>query len=343
MLRGALAVITASLAFQLLLLRSQPAPRFVQVAGNLFSLTQWWAPIPGLPSCPVSVFLVRQGGKEGSWALIDAGVGDSWHQAPGSQLLTAVQQSIPAGEHLAVIALTHTHFDHVGALPLLLGAYSGVEVVVHEVEQPYLIGSQTWAEEAAANAGSKNWLLGGLLHWAARVGQQPVKVPAARVHSLDARVPDLSPFGVFDLLWVATPGHSPGHVGFLHKPSHTLVAGDALTFLRPQLRRRRYSGSHDARLVRTFILPPPFPSLALIARPYTLCPPFICNKREAQNAVCLLADDALDYEGIYVAHDLAASRGGGWTKGKVQELAGTMPACRQAVAHGDYMITANAG
>lgn len=90
--------------------------------------------------------------------------------------------------------MTHTHFDHVGALPLLLGAYSGVEVVVHEVEQPYLIGSQTWAEEAAANAGSKNWLLGGLLHWAARVGQQPVKVMSLErhaVHTARLQVPSL--------------------------------------------------------------------------------------------------------------------------------------------------------
>lgn len=28
--------------------------------------------------------------------------------------------------------------------------------------------------------------------------------------------------------WVPTPGHSPGHVSFLHEPSGTLVAGDAI-------------------------------------------------------------------------------------------------------------------
>jgi hypothetical protein len=39
-----------------------------------------------------------------------------------------------------------------------------------------------------------------------------------------------------------------------------------------------------------------------------------CNKGEAQNTVCLLAEDALEYAGIHVAHDLAAVRGGPWNK-----------------------------
>lgn len=28
--------------------------------------------------------------------------------------------------------------------------------------------------------------------------------------------------------WFATPGHSPGHISFLHRPSGILIAGDAL-------------------------------------------------------------------------------------------------------------------
>ena len=35
--------------------------------------------------------------------------------------------------------------------------------------------------------------------------------------------------------WIPTPGHSPGHVAYLHQPSGTLIAGDALFNVLPSL------------------------------------------------------------------------------------------------------------
>lgn len=81
--------------------RAQNALHLPSVS-HCFRLTQWWAPLPGLPlALPITVGLVREGSK---WLLVDAGVPDSWHQPHASHLLAALHATIPAGDTLAGIA-----------------------------------------------------------------------------------------------------------------------------------------------------------------------------------------------------------------------------------------------
>ena len=60
-------------------------------------------------------------------------------------------------------------------------------------------------------------------HWAA-----PALPPSVHPAPLRSCLP-------CDCSWVPTPGHSPGHVAYLHHPSGTLIAGDALFNVLPSL------------------------------------------------------------------------------------------------------------
>lgn len=74
--------------------------------------------------------------------------------------------------HRLAPAVTHTHEDHVGALPLLLEAYPGAQVLVHELERAQLL--QGWQR-------SQPWALA--LRWAGLAGPQPVAVSRAGGHA----------------------------------------------------------------------------------------------------------------------------------------------------------------
>lgn len=64
--------------------------------------------------------------------------------------------------------MTHTHADNVGALPLLLEAYPGAQVLVHENEKAQLL--QGWQH-------GRLWALA--LRWAGLAGPQPAPVRRA--------------------------------------------------------------------------------------------------------------------------------------------------------------------
>lgn len=303
----------------------QDAPQFVPVADGLFSLTQWWQPLPpiGRLQLPISVYLVRQ---EGKWVLIDAGVTGTPAQPHAEQLLAALRATIPEGDTLAAIGLTHAHPDHVGALPLLLDAYPDTPVVVHMFEQPFVVGDETYLPT--------NRLAAAFLRWNGFIGEQPLKVPAARVKSLEEPLSDFEAFGVEMLLYVVTLGHTPGHISMMHIPSRTVLAGDALSFARPSLRLAdAQRDANDSRVAGTFKPWPSLPGLTLRALPYTLCLPH-CDKERVQTSFCLLAD-GLEYNRLLASHDVALAHGsGGWSQEDMKSVAATRPACVALREHG---------
>jgi len=56
------------------------------------------------------------------------------------------------------------------------------------------------------------------------------------VELLTEPLSDFTSYGLEELVYVVTIGHSPGHISLLHASSRTLLAGDAISFLRPSLR-----------------------------------------------------------------------------------------------------------
>ena len=137
-------------------------------------------------------FLLRRDGSDRA-LIVDPG-----EEAP--RLLAAIEE---LGVSLDAILLTHTHFDHVGAVAPVAKA-TGAEVWVPEVEKLVLADINSfvpWPE------------FGPFENWDAE-------------HTL-AGGERLSLAG-FDIDVIFTPGHSPGHVSFSIHDEAAVFSGDVL-------------------------------------------------------------------------------------------------------------------
>lgn len=153
----------------------------------------------------------RPGAPNGSWVLIDAGL-------PGSagRIFRAAKEWIGPGATPAAIILTHGHFDHVGALQALIERWD-VPVYAHRLELPYLTGRSSYPPPDPTVGG------GAMAALSRFYPRGPIDL-SPRVQALpeDGSVP-----GMPEWRWLATPGHTPGHVSLFRESDRTLIAGDA--------------------------------------------------------------------------------------------------------------------
>jgi glyoxylase-like metal-dependent hydrolase (beta-lactamase superfamily II) len=117
--------------------------------------------------------------------------------------------SAAAGRPVRRIAITHAHFDHVGALDALVAALPDAEVLISTRDARLLAG------DMSLDPGEPQRKIRGTLP---KVGARPTRTfsPGDRVGSLEV---------------VGSPGHTPGHVSFLDTRDGTLYAGDAYAAL----------------------------------------------------------------------------------------------------------------
>jgi hydroxyacylglutathione hydrolase len=137
-------------------------------------------------------FLFRRDGSDRA-LIVDPG-----EEAP--KLLNAIEQ---LGVELDGILLTHTHFDHVGAVAPVAQA-TGAEVWVPEIEKPVLADIMSFVP------------------WA---GFGPYESYDAEHTLKGGETLELAGFEI-DVLF--TPGHSPGHVTFAIPDEAALFSGDVL-------------------------------------------------------------------------------------------------------------------
>lgn len=151
------------------------------------------------------------GGPDGSWVLIDAGTSGCTNRI----IEDATERF--GDSHPACIIVTHGHFDHVGSLRDLVDHWD-VPVYAHLDEFPFLNGSASYPPAHPDAGGGMMTLLSPLYP------RGPIDIgESLRPLPDDGTVP-----GMPGWQWVATPGHSPGHVSLWHPSGERLIAGDAI-------------------------------------------------------------------------------------------------------------------
>ncbi|KAK9821888.1 hypothetical protein WJX74_009609 [Apatococcus lobatus] len=186
-------------------------------------------PAPFLP-VPTASWLIR-GNDQKSWILIDAGPSTPSYQ----KSLKAAVSSLLSGpdDEIKLILLTHGHPDHVEGLPWLLEKYPKAQLAFHEKEAPFVTGGHQYKD-----------LKGDTLIFELGKHTQGVdsRQPQQRAVVLKGRHGDVAgsltgfvtgapawlPQGFLEFLH--TPGHSPGHLVFIHKPTQSVIAGDAFSY-----------------------------------------------------------------------------------------------------------------
>ncbi|MFN2506658.1 MAG: MBL fold metallo-hydrolase [Acidimicrobiales bacterium] len=173
--------------------------RAIQIAPGIFR-------VPTLPFSALNSFVVVE--SDGSVTLIDTG----FRSSP-RRIWSALQEMGKGPADVRRVLLTHAHYDHAGgALEVMTRTGTGVEA--HEHDARYLRAGRPPASDSAN-------LVGRLLTKLS-FGRFPRFEVAATLK--DGQVLEVGG----GLRVVHTPGHTPGHVSFLHERSGTLITGDAI-------------------------------------------------------------------------------------------------------------------
>jgi hydroxyacylglutathione hydrolase len=126
---------------------------------------------------------------------------------PGEEANRIVNELRKNGLNPLAILLTHTHFDHIGAVDAIREVYS-IPLYVHEKEV-------SWLADPLKNGSGKY----------AELPNYIVKAPSeAHVLKEEGEMT----LGDFTFEVVHTPGHSPGSVSFIFKEDGFAIVGDTL-------------------------------------------------------------------------------------------------------------------
>ncbi len=161
--------------------------------------------IPLLPYDLLNVYALTD--DDGQVTLVDAGLPTS-----SGRIMTALAEIGAGRVDVTRIIATHNHVDHVGGLKAVAGR-TGSPVAVHADDAQDVRDGRGSPMDPAIP-------LGRLLH------RQPVGSGGVPV-SEELHDGQLLPVAG-GLEVVHTPGHTPGHISLLHRPTETLITGDAI-------------------------------------------------------------------------------------------------------------------
>ena len=173
--------------------------------------------------------------------LIDAGMKSS-----GVDMSDALRELGRPLEQVRAILITHWHNDHAAGASEIQ-QQTGAVVFYHAGEAP-------WLTRASAHPGLIGRIgnlvpeSGPLVLFKGLLENAPMRAVTATSHIHDGQNL-LDEFTV-----IQTPGHTPGHVSFHHRPSKTLFAGDALAVIDSRIRFMARPVTPDLGAARQSIL-----------------------------------------------------------------------------------------
>ena len=156
-------------------------------------------------------FFGVSGAGDQQWVLIDAGL-------PGmtGMIVGAAEKRFARNARPAAIIMTHGHSDHSGSLRELAERWD-VPIYAHPNETPYLDGREAYPAPDPTVGGGLMSLMSPLFP------RGPIDVSRwLRPLPSEGTVP-----GMPGWRWIATPGHTPGHISLWRDDDLTLIAGDA--------------------------------------------------------------------------------------------------------------------
>lgn len=171
----------------------------VQLAGGVWRL-------PTVGKSAVNSFAFVE--ADGSVTLLDTGY------KGGPKKLAAHLSAIGSSpEAVKQIIVSHAHGDHVGGLAGMVARAGQARVFASAEEAQYVTAGKTPPPDPAL-------LMAKILRF---LGSS---FPPAAVDETFTDGQTLDVLGGLDV--IHTPGHTPGHCSFLHRPSGILITGDAL-------------------------------------------------------------------------------------------------------------------
>ncbi|MEX0773361.1 MAG: MBL fold metallo-hydrolase [Balneolales bacterium] len=172
--------------------------------------------IYGLRVLIVNLYIIHK--PDDTWVLVDTGLPYS-----AKRIKKWAEQKMGKGSRPESIILTHGHFDHVGAVEELIEEWD-VPVYAHPLEIHFLTGQAKYPPPDPTVGGGLMSLLSALYpHGPIDLGDSIQELP------LDGTIPDLPTWN-----WIGTPGHSKGHISLFRKDGRTLIAGDAISTVKPE-------------------------------------------------------------------------------------------------------------
>lgn len=156
--------------------------------------------------------------------LVDAGAPDSL-----PEIKNAMEKAGVPLERINEIVITHQDIDHIGGVKNILHEISGVKVLAHGEDIPYIQGEK---QLVRLKTGFKDRIK-------ALPEEEQDKILGMFENSsveVDMALSDGEELGCCGgVIVIYTPGHTPGHICLYHKKSKTLIAGDAMNVIDGQL------------------------------------------------------------------------------------------------------------